>query len=139
MALVVELDERVGEAGQVLQPLDEGEVRRRLSGLRDRGIRSLAVCLMNSYRNDAHEQLVEKVALQLGFEQVSVSARLSPLQKIVSRGDTTVVDAYLTPIIRDYVQGIAALKSDPSQVVFAAITPVRGTGLEPARPRDTGT
>jgi 5-oxoprolinase (ATP-hydrolysing) len=62
---------------------------------------------MNSYRNETHERAIEAVGRQIGFEQVSVSAGLSPLQKIVSRGDTTVVDAYLTPIIRDYVRGIA--------------------------------
>jgi 5-oxoprolinase (ATP-hydrolysing) len=104
---VVEVDERVDQAGQVLRPLDADEVRDKLAAVRERGITSLAVCLLNSYRNDAHEQLVESVAHELGFEQVSASTRLSPLQKIVSRGDTTVVDAYLTPIIRDYVQGIA--------------------------------
>ena len=104
---VVELDERTDCDGRVLRPLDPKDLRRRLAELRDQGIRSLAICLMNSYRNGSHEELVEQVAGELGFEQVSVSSRLSPLQKIVSRGDTTVVDAYLTPIIRQYVADIA--------------------------------
>ncbi|MBI3466103.1 MAG: hydantoinase, partial [Planctomycetes bacterium] len=77
---VVELDERLDKDGRVLQPLNEAEVCGKLAGLRERGIISLAVCLTNSYRNPAHEQLVERVARELGFEQVSVSSRLSPLQ-----------------------------------------------------------
>jgi 5-oxoprolinase (ATP-hydrolysing) len=105
---VVELDERLDKDGRILQGLDATEVRQKLSGIKDRGMVSIAVCLLHSYRNPAHEHLVEQIARELGFEQVSVSSRLSPLQKIVSRGDTTVVDAYLTPIIRDYVARIAA-------------------------------
>ncbi len=105
---VVELDERLDKDGRVLRPLDEAEVRNKLAGLRQRGVVALAVCLLHSYRNGNHEQLVERIARELGFEQISVSSRLNPLQRIVSRGDTTVVDAYLTPIIRDYVNGIAA-------------------------------
>ena len=107
-AEVVELDERLDKDGNVRVPLDEAEVLRKLAELPARGIASLAVCLMHSYRNGQHEQLVERVARELGFEQISVSSRLSPLQRIVARGDTTVVDAYLTPIIRDYVSSIAA-------------------------------
>jgi len=106
-AEVVELHERLDAHGNVLLALDPAEVRSKLVPLRDR-VASLAVCLLNSYRNGEHEQLVERIAREIGFEQVSVSSRLSPLQKIVARGDTTVVDAYLTPIIRDYIASIAA-------------------------------
>jgi 5-oxoprolinase (ATP-hydrolysing) len=111
---VVELNERMDAGGNVLLPIDSSEVRAKLAPLKDCGIVSLAVCLMNSYRNAAHERVVERIAHELGFEQVSVSTRLSPLQKIVPRGDTTVVDAYLTPIIRDYVASIAAKIPDGS-------------------------
>jgi 5-oxoprolinase (ATP-hydrolysing) len=105
---VVELNERLDKDGLVLKPIDESEAHRKLSELRARGVVAVAVCLLHSYRNATHELVVEKIAHELGFEQVSVSSRLSPLQKLVARGDTTVVDAYLTPIIRDYVARIAA-------------------------------
>jgi len=104
---VVELNERMDKDGGVLKALTESEVREKLSPLRRAGMCSLAVCLLNSYRNGEHERIAERTALELGFEQVSVSSRLSPLPKMVSRGDTTVVDAYLTPIIREYVAGLA--------------------------------
>src|SRR5262249_19636448 len=107
-AEVVELDERLDKDGRVLRALDPAEVRQKLERVRRSGIEALAVCLMHSYRNSAHEHIVERVALELGFPQVSVSSRLSPLQRIVARGDTTVVDAYLTPVIRDYVASIAS-------------------------------
>lgn len=103
---VVELDERLDAQGKVLVPLNKAAVREALLPLKEQGIGSLAICLLNSYRNGAHEELVAKIAKEMGFEQVSVSSRLAPMQRIVSRGDTTVVDAYLTPIIRDYVAGM---------------------------------
>ena len=105
---VVELDERIDKDGVVLDPLDPDEARRLLEPLLDQGITSLAICLLNAYRNGAHEEIVARVAEELGFTQVSVSSRLTPLPRIVPRGDTTVVDAYLTPIIHDYVRGIRA-------------------------------
>ncbi len=111
---VVELNERVDKDGRVVEPLAESEVGEKLSILRQRGIDAVAVCLLNAYRNGEHERMVERVALQLGFEQVSLSSRLSPLPKMVSRGDTTVVDAYLTPVIREYVAGLAARAPEAS-------------------------
>ncbi|MCH7870944.1 MAG: hydantoinase, partial [Planctomycetes bacterium] len=104
----VELDERVDHTGRVLTPLDADQVHARLEPLLASGIHSLAVCLMNSYRNPDHERAVERIARALGFGHVSTSFGVSPLQRIVSRGDTTVVDAYITPIIRDYVDAIRA-------------------------------
>jgi 5-oxoprolinase (ATP-hydrolysing) len=101
---VVELDERLDRNGRVIRPLDERETRAKLSAVRAKGIASLAVCLMNAYRNDAHERTVERIGTELGFEYVS--CQVTRLQKIVSRGDTTVVDAYLTPVIRGYVRAI---------------------------------
>ena len=101
---VVELDERIDCDGNVLIPISESQVRRLLAELKERGITSLAVCMMNGYRNDRHERIVERVARELGFEQVSCG--VSQLQKIVTRANTTVVDAYLTPVIGEYLNGI---------------------------------
>ncbi|MGL5096233.1 MAG: hydantoinase/oxoprolinase family protein, partial [Planctomycetia bacterium] len=103
---VVEVDERIDAGGNILQPLDPAAAERLLAPLREQGVVSLAVCLMNSYRRSDHEELVARAAAAVGFEHVSLSSRLSPLQRIVPRGETTVVDAYLTPILRDYVAGI---------------------------------
>jgi 5-oxoprolinase (ATP-hydrolysing) len=105
--VVVELPERIAADGRVLRPLDRAVVARELSRLKSRGIESLAVCLINAYRSAVHEELVAEEAVKLGFERLSVSSRLSPTIKIVSRGDTTVVDGYLTPVVWDYVQSIA--------------------------------
>ncbi|MCE5213377.1 MAG: hydantoinase B/oxoprolinase family protein [Methanobacterium sp.] len=103
---VVELDERMDHEGEILTPLDKGEVRRKLSSLKENGIESIAVCLMNAYKNNRHEQMIRDVAREMGFKHISTSTDLVPLQKIVSRGETTTVDAYLTPIIQDYIQNI---------------------------------
>ena len=103
---VVEIDERLAADGSVLTPLDDDAVRRQLAAVKGRGIDSLAVCLLHSYRNDAHERRLAAIAAEIGFGNVSVSSALAPAQRIVPRGDTTVVDAYLTPIIKDYVAEI---------------------------------
>ncbi|MGZ5088690.1 MAG: hydantoinase B/oxoprolinase family protein [Usitatibacter sp.] len=107
-AKVVEVDERVGARGEVITPLDEAAVRRDLERAFAEGYRSLAVVLMHGYRYGAHEARVASLARQAGFEQVSASHVVSPLMKIVSRGDTTVVDAYLSPILRRYVDQVAS-------------------------------
>ena len=100
---VVEIDERLAADGRVLKSPDADAVRRDLLSLKQTGVESLAICLLHSFANDAHELLVERIARDVGFEEISVSCRLSPLIKIVSRGDTTVMDAYLNPILRAYV------------------------------------
>ncbi|MCH8805841.1 MAG: hydantoinase B/oxoprolinase family protein [Planctomycetes bacterium] len=105
---VVEIEERVGARGEVLRPLDEDDAREKLLRLREAGIAALAICLLNSYRNPAHERALERIARELGFESVSVSSTLSPLQGIVPRGETTVIDAYLTPVLREYIASIRA-------------------------------
>ena len=107
-AKVVEADERVGARGQVLEPLDLKAARRDLRAALDEGFRSVAIVLMHGYRYPAHEQAVAEAARAIGFAQVSVSHEVSPLMKLVSRGDTTVVDAYLSPILRRYVDEVAA-------------------------------
>lgn len=107
-AAVVEVDERTTVDGAVLAAPDEAAIRRDLSALREQGIASLAVCLLHAYRHPAHEQLIGRIAAEVGFNDVSLSHRTAPLIKIVSRGDTTVVDAYLNPILRDYVRRLDA-------------------------------
>lgn len=104
----VELPERITADGTVLTPLDTDETRRTLERLRRDGIVSLAVCLLNSYRNPSHELEVERLARTVGFEHISISTRLSPLQRIVPRAETTLIDAYLSPVIREYVDSIQA-------------------------------
>ncbi|HWW08243.1 hydantoinase B/oxoprolinase family protein [Collimonas sp.] len=105
---VVEVDERIGARGDILKELDPAAVRRELSILYAAGYRSVAVLLMHGYRFTAHEKLIGHVAQEIGFTQVSLSHRVSPIMKLVSRGDTTVVDAYLSPILRRYVDQVAS-------------------------------
>ena len=104
---VVELEERLGRDGGVLHRLDEEELRAKLGQLRDTGIEALAVCLLNSYRNPEHERRVARAAYELGFEHVSISTDLSRLQRVVPRGETTVINAYLTPVIGGHLDGLA--------------------------------
>ena len=105
---VVEVDERLAADGSVLKAPDLAAVRRDLQAAYDTGIRSAAIVLLHGYRQGAHEDAVAEQARNIGFEQVSVSHLVSPLMKLVSRGDTTVVDAYLSPILRRYVDRVAA-------------------------------
>ena len=104
---VLEVDERIGAQGEMVRPLDEASARAGLQAAHDRGLRSLAVLFMHSYRYPEHEQRVAEIARQIGFSQISISSQVSPLMKLVSRGDTTVVDAYLSPILRRYVEQVA--------------------------------
>ena len=105
---VIEAQERVGAYGEILQPLDEAHLRERLWAAHDAGIRAVAIVFMHGYRYTAHEQVAARIAREVGFTQVSASHEVSPLMKLVSRGDTTVVDAYLSPILRRYVDQVAA-------------------------------
>jgi 5-oxoprolinase (ATP-hydrolysing) len=105
---VIEAEERIGAHGELLQPLDEAHLRERLWAAFDAGIRAVAVVFMHGYRYTQHEAAAARIARELGFTQVSVSHEVSPLMKLVSRGDTTVVDAYLSPILRRYVDQVAA-------------------------------
>ncbi|MFL6674346.1 MAG: hydantoinase B/oxoprolinase family protein [Massilia sp.] len=104
---VVEIDERIGAHGDVVLPIDEQATRAALQQAYDSGLRSLAIVFMHGYRYTAHEELAERVAREIGFTQVSVSHQVSPMMKLVARGDTTVVDAYLSPILRRYVDQVA--------------------------------
>ncbi len=102
---VIEIDERIGADGTVLTPLDEAAATAALREARA-DFDSVAICLMHGYRHHAHEARIAEIARRLGFSQVSVSHEVSPLVKLVARGDTTVVDAYLSPILRDYVNRV---------------------------------
>ena len=104
---VVEIDERLRADGTVERPLDESAARRGLKAAFDKGFRSVAIVLMHGYRYHAHEAKLAAIAREIGFTQVSVSHEVSPLMKLVSRGDTTTVDAYLSPILRRYVNQVA--------------------------------
>ncbi|MGD3106951.1 hydantoinase B/oxoprolinase family protein [Streptomyces sp. YGL11-2] len=105
---VIEVPERVGAHGEIVRPLDGEGVRRALVGARADGLRSAAVVLLHGYRHAAHERAVAELAREAGFTQVSCSHEVSPLMKLVARGDTTVVDAYLSPILGRYVDEVAA-------------------------------
>ncbi len=109
---VVEIDERVDAHGNVLEPLDEAAAEASLRAVHAQGIRALAIVLMHGYRYPAHEKALGEIARRIGFTQVSISHQVSPLMKIVGRGDTTVVDAYVSPILRRYVDRVAGELGD---------------------------
>ncbi|MCA8998168.1 MAG: hydantoinase B/oxoprolinase family protein [Planctomycetaceae bacterium] len=103
---VIEVDERITATGAVLKPLDENRLRKDLERVKTRGIEAVAICLLHAYRNDRHERHAASLAEEMGFACVSRSSSVAPVIKAVSRGETTVLDAYLTPILRDYLAGI---------------------------------
>ena len=103
---VVEADERLTADGSVITPLDEADIRRALQICYDDGLRSVAICLVHGYRYTAHESRIAAIALELGFEQVSISHDVEALIKFVSRGETTLADAYLTPVLEAYIRGL---------------------------------
>ena len=109
---VAEADERVGAKGQVIRPLDLAPLKPLLQSAFDDGINSVAIVLMHAWINPAHEEAIAALCADIGFGQISTSQATSPLMKIVSRGDTTVADAYLSPILRHYVDQVAAKTGD---------------------------
>ena len=104
---VIEARERLDAQGAVLTPLDVDAVRADLQDAFDAGVRAVAIVLMHGYRYPQHEAAIADIAWTIGFTQVSASHRVSPLMKIVSRGDTTLVDAYLSPVLGRYVDQVA--------------------------------
>ena len=104
---VAELSERLDAEGRVLRPLDEGAARAALQAAFDTGVRAVAIACLHAYLNPVHEARVAEIAAEVGFTQISASHRTSRLIKLVGRGDTTVVDAYLSPILRRYVDQVA--------------------------------
>jgi 5-oxoprolinase (ATP-hydrolysing) len=105
---VVEAQERVTVDGEVLQPLDEAHLRTQLKHSHQQGVRSVAIVFMHGWRHTGHELAAARLAREVGFTQVSTSHQTSPMMKLVSRGDTTVVDAYLSPILGRYVNQVAS-------------------------------
>ncbi len=105
---VIEVDERIGAHGDVVQPLDLIASQAELRAAYAAGYRSVAIVLMHGYRYHSHEDRLEAAAIEMGFSQVSTSHKVSALMKFVARGDTTVVDAYLSPILRRYVERVAS-------------------------------
>ena len=116
-AAVVEIPERVAATGEVLRALDEPLTRARLTEAFNTGARSLAVALMHGYRFGAHERRVAEIARHIGFTHISASHITSPLMKLVGRGDTTVVDAYLSPLLRRYVDQVSE-KTNHARLLF---------------------
>jgi 5-oxoprolinase (ATP-hydrolysing) len=104
---VVEAQERVGAHGEVIEPLSEPLLKKDLVAQYGAGLRSVSIVFMHGYRYTDHEKAAKRIAQEVGFTQISTSHETSPMMKFVSRGDTTVVDAYLSPILRRYVDQVA--------------------------------
>ena len=119
---LVEIDERLDADGEVITSPDLDKARARLQILFDDGYRSLAIVFLHAYRNPIHEKLVADIARDIGFTQISTSREASPLIKMISRGRTAVVDAYLSPILRSYIDRVASALGgalgDASELLF---------------------
>ena len=103
---VIEIDERVDIKGKVLRQLNHKDTKKILVQAFNKGFKSIAIVLLHGYRYQEHEKQISLIAKDIGFTQISVSHQISPLMKIIPRGDTTVVDAYLSPILRRYVNQV---------------------------------
>ncbi|WP_432769212.1 MAG: 5-oxoprolinase [Sphingopyxis sp.] len=117
-AAVAEIAGRVGPDGAVLVPLDEAGARASLQAARDRGLASVAIVLMHGYAYPAHERRLAEIARELGFAQISTSHDVSALIKLIGRGDTTLADAYLSPVLRHYVDQFCAQLGEGAQPQF---------------------
>lgn len=118
---VVEVDERIQHDGSVERVLDEDRFREMISKVKQEGIESLAVCLMHAYRYHQHEKKVEEIARQVGFEEISLSHEVAPAIRIIPRAYTTVLDAYLNPILRRYTTEIQSqLHPDSKLLMFSS-------------------
>ncbi|MEP1932796.1 MAG: hydantoinase B/oxoprolinase family protein [Roseibium sp.] len=115
---VHELTERIRADGTLEIALNESEARIEMQSAWDAGIRSIAIVLMHAYAYPAHEQALKKIAEDIGFPQISVSHEVSPLMKLVGRGDTTIVDAYLSPILRRYVDQVQEELGEGPRLMF---------------------
>ncbi|MCG8585129.1 MAG: hydantoinase B/oxoprolinase family protein, partial [Pirellulales bacterium] len=117
----IEIAERTSHNANVLKVPDEAAVRKQLVSLKQIGIEALAVCLLHGATRPDHEQLVRRIAEDIGFDEVSISSDVAQLLKIVARGDTTVVDAYLNPVLRDYVAALReSLGESPLRLMTSA-------------------
>lgn len=109
---VVEANERVSASGDIVAPLNENELHQDLQKIYDSGVRGCAIVFLHGYRYQDHEKRAAEIARKIGFTQISISHQVSPLMKLVGRGDTTVVDAYLSPILRRYVDQVTSALGD---------------------------
>ena len=137
---VVEIAGRVGVDGSEIEPLDEAAARAAFAEARADGISACAIVLMHAWKYPEHERRLAELAREAGFAQVSASHAVSPLLRLVPRGDTTVVDAYLSPILRRYVDQVAA-ELDGVRLYFmqsngglAEAAQLPGQGRDPVRP-----
>lgn len=115
---VIEIEERLGVEGEVVRPLDEEKTRADLQTAFDRGYRAVAVVLMHGWRFTDHETRVAALAAETGFTQISVSHEVAGLIKLIGRGDTTVADAYLSPVLRAYVDRVGADLGEATPLLF---------------------
>ncbi|MEA3559250.1 MAG: hydantoinase B/oxoprolinase family protein [Candidatus Thermoplasmatota archaeon] len=127
---VVEVEGRIDASGKEIEPLDPLQIEKELVKLKKDGIDSIAIVLMNSYVNDAHELEIDKIAKKLGLGQISVSSEVSRLMKIVGRGDTTVVDAYLSPLLLGYIRKVRKGISGPGRSPLALFMQSHGGLIE---------
>ena len=114
----VEINERILHDGAVEQRPSETEIREKLLQLKQQGFESIAVCLMHSFRFSEHEQLVGRIRAEVGFSSIRLSSNVAPLIKLVPRGETTVLDAYLNPVIGTYLDEVQSQLSPDSQLRF---------------------
>lgn len=119
---VIEIDERISAEGEVLQRLDEMAARRSFQAAYDEGLRAIAIVLLHGYRHTAHEAALARIARSVGFTQVSVSHEVGPLIRLVGRGDTTVADAYLSPVLQRYVERVSAELDPGARLSFMQST-----------------
>jgi 5-oxoprolinase (ATP-hydrolysing) len=115
---VIEVEERLSAEGEVLRPIELEQARPQLQRAFEQGVRALAVVFLHGYRFPQHERAFAQLARGIGFTQVSVSHEVSPLVKLVGRGDTTVVDAYLSPVLRRYVDQVAGQLGEAVRLLF---------------------
>ncbi|MEE2877353.1 MAG: hydantoinase B/oxoprolinase family protein [Candidatus Neomarinimicrobiota bacterium] len=110
--IVREVEERLDHEGNVVHPLNETSLRKDLEEVHHRGFTSVAIVLIHAWRNGEHESHIADIAREIGFSHISISHKIMPLIKIVGRGQTTVVDAYLSPILLEYIRSVRQLIGD---------------------------
>ena len=130
-ARVIEIDERVAADGEALLPLDEKQARAQFAALREDGFDAIAIVLMHGWQHRDHEERLAAIARELGFRQVSVSHEVAPLIRLIPRGDTTVVDAYLSPVLRRYTDNAPGELARNAHIALHAVE--RRAGARSAR------
>ncbi|HEX5281884.1 MAG TPA: hydantoinase B/oxoprolinase family protein, partial [Micropepsaceae bacterium] len=117
-AATVEIEERLGAEGDVIRPLNEPGAREALQAAYDDGFRAIAIVLLHAWRFPAHEKRLGEIARDIGFSQISLSHEIARLIKLIPRGDTTVLDAYLTPLLRDYAKTVRGNLDRKTKLLF---------------------